>query len=180
MGIKPNNVKFLLYSHQKNVATIIRTALTAFKFSHFKTSDSIESVASDVMYIPFDIMIVNIDKNTELDLITRIAHDEEFSANPFCIIIGCTADPTASFCKQALKLGLDGVVRMPFSAECLWRVLASNVNHTRSFVRTKTYFGPDRRRKGEFAYDGEEKRKLNVSFSANRTGASSTFQGAMI
>jgi hypothetical protein len=54
----------------------------------------------------------------------------------------------------------------PVSAKSLYRRLVSVIEHPRQFVRTKTYFGPDRRRKVQ-PFEGPNRR-------TNAAGADAT------
>lgn len=92
-----------------------------------------------------------------LTLVKRI-RDAETSPNPFLPIIMLTAYGEPSKVREARDAGVNEFMVKPFSAEALYRRLAVIVNRPRPFVRTKVFFGPDRRRM-EAAFDGPERRE---------------------
>ena len=58
--------------------------------------------------------------------------------------------------------GGDGVgefLAKPLSAKALYQRVLNVVANPRPFIKTKTYFGPDRRRNTTLSYNGPERRK---------------------
>ncbi|MSO84831.1 MAG: response regulator [Rhodospirillales bacterium] len=54
--------------------------------------------------------------------------------------------------------GADQFLAKPFTVKLIFQHLKTVVEHQQPFVRTKAYFGPDRRRKTKPAPDGWERR----------------------
>jgi DNA-binding response OmpR family regulator len=90
--------------------------------------------------------------------LVKAIRDPETSPNPFLPIIMLTAYGEPSKVREARDAGVTEFMVKPFSAEALYRRLAVIVNRPRPFVRTKAFFGPDRRRM-EAAFDGPERRE---------------------
>jgi hypothetical protein len=59
---------------------------------------------------------------------------------------------------QARDTGVSEFLCKPISAKALYDRIYSIVMHPRPFIRTKSYFGPDRRRAENPAYSGAERR----------------------
>ena len=49
--------------------------------------------------------------------------------------------------KYARDVGVNEFLAKPLSAKELYQKIISVIDHPRPFIRTKTFFGPDRRRK---------------------------------
>jgi DNA-binding response OmpR family regulator len=59
----------------------------------------------------------------------------------------------------ARDAGITEFLAKPISAKALYQRIANVVANPRPFIKTKTYFGPDRRRNASSNYTGQERRK---------------------
>jgi DNA-binding response OmpR family regulator len=60
--------------------------------------------------------------------------------------------------RQARDAGVNEFLAKPVSVKAILSRLISVIEHPRPFVRTKSYFGPCRRRRGDNEYRGPERR----------------------
>lgn len=60
---------------------------------------------------------------------------------------------------EARDSGVTEFLAKPVSTNSIYSRLTSIVDHPRPFVRTETYFGPDRRRRDDERYKGPERRQ---------------------
>jgi CheY-like chemotaxis protein len=63
---------------------------------------------------------------------------------------------------QAYNAGINQFLAKPVQPRDIWGTLHDLVRNPRPFIRTPTYFGPDRRRGGPCAYDGEDRRRIDA------------------
>jgi DNA-binding response OmpR family regulator len=63
----------------------------------------------------------------------------------------------------ARDAGITEFLAKPVSAKRLYQRVFSIVAHPRPFIKTATYFGPDRRRSTSANYSGPERRKGGAS-----------------
>jgi two-component system, chemotaxis family, chemotaxis protein CheY len=63
----------------------------------------------------------------------------------------------------ARDAGITEFMAKPISAKALYQRILNVVVNPRPFVKTKTYFGPDRRRSNSANYVGPERRKSSKS-----------------
>jgi two-component system, chemotaxis family, chemotaxis protein CheY len=94
-----------------------------------------------------------------LDLV-RMLRNEKESANPFVPIIIVTAYTDRTRVLQARDAGVTEFVAKPVSAKVLHERISAIVLRPRDFIRTKTFFGPDRRRFTMPNFSGDERRVL--------------------
>ncbi|MGE0231449.1 MAG: response regulator [Flavobacteriaceae bacterium] len=80
------------------------------------------------------------------------------STNPYCPIIMLTGHSEKRRVMEARDIGVNEFLAKPISAKALYLRLYSVIAMPRPFIKTKTYFGPDRRRADGSAYKGEERR----------------------
>jgi CheY-like chemotaxis protein len=81
------------------------------------------------------------------------------NANPFTPIIVLTGHSEKQRVVEARDAGITEFMAKPISAKALYHRILNVVANPRPFIRTKTYFGPDRRRNVNPNYVGPERRK---------------------
>jgi DNA-binding response OmpR family regulator len=82
------------------------------------------------------------------------------NANPFVPIIMLTGHSEKRRVTAARDAGVTEFLAKPLSAKALYERIVNVVVNPRPFVKTRTYFGPDRRRNaGAGTYAGPERRK---------------------
>ena len=151
-------VNVLIHGSNRNLVSLEKTALNAFEFKKIDWAQTFRELREGVTFGARDIVIINEDPSLDLAKIANLLRSDPAIANPFAIVIVVTPAPSHKFISKALRLGFDGVVGLPFSAADLWKQLAFFVNNQRTFLRTQSYFGPDRRRLKGIQYGGEERR----------------------
>jgi CheY-like chemotaxis protein len=80
------------------------------------------------------------------------------SPNPFVPIIMLTSHTSLDRVRAARDSGVNEFLAKPFSVKALLSRLIAVIENPRPFVRTKSYFGPCRRRREGIQYRGPERR----------------------
>jgi DNA-binding response OmpR family regulator len=81
------------------------------------------------------------------------------NSNPYVAIIMLTGHSEKKRVTSARDAGITEFLAKPISAKGLYQRIVNVVANPRSFIKTKTYFGPDRRRNVSSNYIGPERRK---------------------
>jgi two-component system, chemotaxis family, chemotaxis protein CheY len=81
------------------------------------------------------------------------------NSNPYVPIIMLTGHSEKKRVIDARDAGITEFLAKPISAKALYERIFSVVAHPRPFIKTKAYFGPDRRRSVNANYTGPERRK---------------------
>ncbi|MBI3503875.1 MAG: response regulator [Proteobacteria bacterium] len=89
---------------------------------------------------------------------TRKVRTEADSPNPFLPIIMVTGHTERERVTRARDLGVTEFLAKPISAQSLAQRIEEIVDRPRPYIRTKSYFGPCRRRKRGGIYIGTERR----------------------
>jgi len=76
----------------------------------------------------------------------------------FLPVIVCSAYTSGALVRESRDMGANEVIVKPFSASEIARRIQYVINHPRPFVKSKTFFGPDRRRQNKH-FDHEDRRK---------------------
>jgi CheY-like chemotaxis protein len=109
----------------------------------------------------FDLIILdqNLGKGDEgLQLVKRIRNDPA-SPSPYVAILMLTGYTEQWRVKAARDAGVTDFVSKPFTVAGLLKRIEAIIFQVRPFVRSPTYFGPDRRRRDDPAYAGVERRR---------------------
>ena len=90
---------------------------------------------------------------------TRMIRQSPDTPNPFLPIIMLTAHSERARVEEARDVGVTEFIIKPMTARSIIGRLNSIINHPRPFIRTATYFGPDRRRRTSPDFAGPWRRK---------------------
>jgi len=91
--------------------------------------------------------------------LTQMIRQPGANANPYVPIIMLTGHTEKARVTAARDAGITEFLAKPISAKALYQRIANVVANPRPFIKTKNYFGPDRRRSGGASYVGPERRK---------------------
>lgn len=84
------------------------------------------------------------------------------SPDPYVPIILITAFSEKERILEARDMGVTEFLVKPFNARDLYRRISQVIENPRKFVRSRDFFGPDRRRKQSNGYQGQQKRKTDI------------------
>ncbi len=90
--------------------------------------------------------------------IARLLRNSPDSPNQMAPVIMITSHATLRRIHEARDAGVNEFLAKPLTARGVLDRLQKIIDHPRPFVRTSDYFGPDRRRKVDPAYDGPPRR----------------------
>jgi two-component system, chemotaxis family, chemotaxis protein CheY len=155
-----SRLRFLVVDDNAHMRRIIRTVLHGFGAREvFEADDGATGLAAFAQHGP-DIVITDwvmpIFDGLEF---TQMIRPPGENANPYVPIIMLTSHTEKTRVFGARDAGITEFLAKPISATSLYERILSVVTHPRPFIRTDTYFGPDRRRTVNAAYAGPERRK---------------------
>ena len=155
-----NRLRFLVIEDSAHMRRILRTLLHGFGAREvYEAEDGASGLESFSHFMP-DIVIADwvmpIFDGLEL---AQMIRQPGANANPYVPIIMLTGHSDKKRVMIARDAGVTEFLAKPISAKSLYvRILNVDVK-PRPFVKTKTYFGPDRRRNVNPNYGGLERRK---------------------
>ena len=157
-----DKLKVLVLDEFKYMRSLVASMLDRAKGNTVTvTCDSIERAMDDLERFEPDVVIT--DWNP--DFIRRV-RDANSSANPYVPIIMLTGHAELALVTEARDMGVNEFLAKPVSAKALYARITAAVHHPRPFVRTRAYFGPDRRRQKLGPPDvktGERRKKTDDS-----------------
>jgi CheY-like chemotaxis protein len=165
-GYRFDRLKILVVDDNQHMRKLVVTILQAFgTVQIYEASDGEHAWAAlrdtnpDVILLDWQMEGMN-----GIDF-ARMVRTSPDSTNPFVPIIMLTGHTHVDHVRQARDAGVNEFLAKPVSVKAVLTRLISVIDHPRPFVRTKTYFGPCRRRRGGDEYKGPE-RRANVEATA--------------
>jgi len=153
------NLRVLLADDNQHMRAIVMTVLVGVGVRHVRESrDGAEALnvlrdwPADVAIIDFQMFPVD---GVEFTRLVRTAPD---SKNPYLPIVMMTGHSERSRVVEARDAGVTEFIAKPLTAKSVLERLQAVIYRPRPFVRTDNYFGPDRRRRDDPAYDGPRRR----------------------
>ena len=167
--IEFNRLRFLVVDDNAFMRRIVRTLLHGFGAREvFEAEDGAGGLELFTQSKP-DIVITDWDMPIFSGIeLTQMIRQPGSNANPYAPIIMMTANPEKSRVIAARDAGINEFLAKPISAKALYRRILNIVINPRPFIKTATYFGPDRRRTVNVKYDGPERRKSENADDAER------------
>jgi two-component system, chemotaxis family, chemotaxis protein CheY len=155
-----NRLRFLVIEDNAHMRRIMHAMLHSFGAREvFEAQDGATGLEAFSKYAPDVILtdwVMPIFDGLEL---TRMIRQQGISANPYVPIIMLTGHSEKRHVLEARDAGVTEFLAKPISAKALYARVFSVVAGPRPFIKTKSYFGPDRRRNNGHAYTGLERRK---------------------
>ncbi len=93
-----------------------------------------------------------------LDFVKLVRTGDD-SPNKYVPMIMVTGHSEQNKVTQSRDAGINELLIKPLSAKTLYSRIRAVIERPRPFVESKTYFGPDRRRRADQMYQGAERRK---------------------
>lgn len=155
-----NRLRFLVIDDNAHMRRIVRTLLHGFGAREvYEAEDGAAGLEAFTHYMP-DIVITDwampIFDGLEL---TSMIRQPGANANPYVAIIMLTGHSEKKRVLESRDAGVTEFLAKPISAKALYQRILNVVVNPRPFIKTKTFFGPDRRRNHSSSYVGPERRK---------------------
>jgi two-component system, chemotaxis family, chemotaxis protein CheY len=155
-----NRLRFLVIDDNVHMRRILRTLLHGFGARDVhEAEDGAAGLEAFTNYSP-DIILADwampIFDGIEL---TEMIRQPGANSNPYVPIIMLTGHSDRPRVMAARDAGVTEIMVKPISANSLYQRVLNVVANPRPFIRTNTYFGPDRRRNVNPSYTGPERRK---------------------
>jgi len=160
VSIDFKRLRFLVIDDNLHMRRILRTLLHGFGAREvYEAEDGAAGLESFNHYGP-DVVITDwaMPIFDGLDL-TQMIRQPGANANPYVAVIMLTGHSEKKRVIAARDAGVTEFLAKPISSKGLYQRIVNVVANPRPFIKTKSYFGPDRRRNVNVNYVGPERRK---------------------
>lgn len=160
MSYQFKNITVLIVESSKPIFDLTKSVLQTFGVNQIYSAFGFDEGFEKTCRLNPDLVIIDwLDEPMNgLELTKKIRHDAR-SPNPFVPIILMTGYSQKRRVIAARDAGITEFLVKPFTANALYQRLEQLIEAPRDFVKNQSYFGPDRRRKKDAAFQGGERRK---------------------
>jgi two-component system chemotaxis response regulator CheY len=160
-GYRFDRLKLLVVDDNPHMRKLVVTVLQAFGAIQIFEASNAEKAWAMLRDINPDVIFLDwmMEGMTGIELV-RMIRTSAGSPNPFVPVIMLTGYTQMDHVRAARDSGVNEFLAKPVSARAILTRLTAVIEHPRSFVRTKVYFGPCRRRRGVEEYRGPERREM--------------------
>lgn len=156
-----SKLSVLVADRDHRTASLVQRILFSFGFRHMDTTTNGESALVLLRARPYDIIITEwnmapVDGVQLVKAIRGAKDDARIRRDTPIIMLTAKADKDSVI--VARDAGITEFVAKPFSAKTISNRIIQIIDNPRSFVESKDYAGPDRRRRGE-PPEGEQERR---------------------
>lgn len=148
MSYELENVRILIVDDMRPMASMLSSILTMFGFNDIKTASNGQDGFDILCEFDPDIVITDWIMSPIDGLeFTKMIRTKRGVPNPYVPVIMMTGFSSRMRVETARDSGVTEFLLKPFSAQELTSRLTYIIEKPRQFVKTKHFFGPDRRRK---------------------------------
>jgi CheY-like chemotaxis protein len=178
MGYRLDRLTVLIIDDNKHMRGLVRTILEALGVIHIVEARDGEHGLEKLSEKAADLVILdwNMEPMDGLAL-TKHLRTSPDSPDPFIPIIMLSGHTERARVMEARDAGVTEFMAKPVSARSLYARIVSIIENPRPFVRTKDYFGPDRRRQ-LIPFDGPERRATQDAPPTPKAAAAPAADGA--
>ncbi len=158
-GLDLSRLDVLVVDDNRHMLQIVRTILRSLEAERIRDmSDPLEAL-EEIRKLPPDVIIVDwaMEPIDGIEFTRRVRTDAA-GMNPFVPIIMLTGHTEMRRVVAARDAGVTEFLAKPVTVTDIYLRLASVIEKPRAFIRSRDFFGPDRRRRSDEPYEGRERR----------------------
>jgi two-component system chemotaxis response regulator CheY len=166
-GYRFDRLKILIADDNVHMRRLVSAVLHAFGVADIREACDAKQAWAFLREFNPDVIFLDwmMEGMNGIDL-TKMVRTNTTSPNPFVPIIMLTGYTDIERVREARDAGVNEFLAKPVSVNAILTRLLAVVEHPRPFVRTKSYFGPSRRRRDGHEYCGPERRTA-TEYEAN-------------
>lgn len=163
MSYQLESLRILIIDDNAHIRQLLRTILYAVGIRSIDVAEDGATGFDSFCRLEYDLVFTDYEMEpiSGLDLVDMIRTSRK-SPNPYVPVIMISSYSDEERVSRARDRGVTEFLAKPFTVDVLMSRLESVIEEPRPFVRTDTYFGPDRRRRQDPRYAGPERRKAEL------------------
>lgn len=159
MSVSLNRVSFLIVDDNTHAVNLVKAMLRGFGADRLHDAQTILAAKQRMRATPCDIVILDYMLGSEEGVtFARWLRTDPESPAPYPPIILLTGHADRAKIIAARDAGVNEFCVKPVTPADLMKRIVWVIDKARPFVRSDTYFGPDRRRQDDPNYKGPERR----------------------
>lgn len=163
MGYALDQLRVLIVDQNAHIRELLRTILQSVGAGAIDLSHDADAGFDAYCRREYDVVFTDSELQpiSGLDFVDLIRTSPK-SPNPYVPIIMLSGYSDEERIKAARDHGVTEFLAKPFTVDIVLKRLEAVIENPRSFVRTGSYFGPDRRRTSSLDYSGPDRRKSDL------------------
>lgn len=159
MSVSLSRVRFLIVDDNTHAVNLVKAMLRGFGADQLYDAQTVDAAQRRMKITPCDIVILDYMLGAEEGVtFARWLRNDPDSPAPHTPIILLTGHADRPKIVAARDAGVNEFCVKPVTPADLMKRIAWVIDRARPFVRSQTYFGPDRRRHDDPNYRGPERR----------------------
>ena len=159
MSVSLSRVRFLIVDDNTHAVNLVKAMLRGFGADQLYDAQTVDAAQRRMKITPCDIVILDYMLGAEEGVtFARWLRNDPESPAPYTPIILLTGHADRPKIMAARDAGVNEFCVKPVTPADLMKRIAWVIDRARPFVRSQTYFGPDRRRHDDPNYRGPEQR----------------------
>jgi two-component system chemotaxis response regulator CheY len=160
LTVSLEKVRFLIVDDNAHMLDIVKTILRGFGATFVFEAKNAKEAIFRLRHDAIDIIILDYLLGDEdgVALLRRLRHEPDSPAS-FTPVIMLTAHSDKARVEAARDAGVSEFCAKPVTAAELMKKVGAVIDHPRPFVKGDAYSGPDRRRRDDPDFEGDERRK---------------------
>lgn len=165
----------LVIDDNRHMRSLVQSILHALGVKNVTEAGDAAQAFKELQHFNADVIIADwhMEPLDGLDFV-RLVRTAKDSPNPYVPIIMLSGYTEYRRVTEARDAGINEFLAKPISAKALYMRFASIIDNPRPFIRTKAYFGPDRRRQNLGAPRGTNERRKDSQDTAGAGGSTSS------
>ncbi|MBT5459160.1 MAG: response regulator [Rhodospirillaceae bacterium] len=157
----------LVVDDNRHMRSLVQSILHALGVKNVVEAGDAAQAFKELLHFNADVIIADwhMEPLDGLDFV-RLVRTAKDSPNPYVPIIMLSGYTEYRRVTEARDAGINEFLAKPISAKSLYLRFASIIDNPRPFIRTKSYFGPDRRRQNLGPPRGTAERRKDAQESA--------------
>lgn len=159
MSVSLSRVRFLIVDDNTHAVNLVKAMLRGFGADQLYDAQTVDTAQRRMKITPCDIVILDYMLGAEEGVtFARWLRNDPDSPAPYTPIILLTGHADRPKIVAARDAGVNEFCVKPVTPADLMKRISWVIDRARPFVRSQTYFGPDRRRHDDPNYRGPERR----------------------
>ncbi len=159
MAYQFDNVRVLVVEDNRHMARLVRTLMSSIGLRNVTIAHDGAEAFEALMSNYYDLLITDLAMEPIDGLeMTKMIRNSSDSPNPTIPIIMMTGHSERHLVEEARDVGTTEFLCKPLTAQNLYKRIIAVIESPRFFVRTGSFFGPDRRRRQGGRYKGGDRR----------------------
>jgi two-component system chemotaxis response regulator CheY len=165
-------LNILVVDDNRHMRTLVRSILVAMGIRNVSEAEDGAEALKLMKTLDVDIVICDwLMEPMDGTTFTKMIRKSENSPDIYVPIIMLSGHTEVTRVVTARDAGVNEFLAKPVSATHIYQRIKMILESPRQFIRTNDYFGPDRRRRDDPSYKGEERRRSAEDADPSNTSA---------